>query len=62
MKTRPRPLLVQGDLFQPPPTRPLWRNLPPEMQSRIQELLIQLLRENRNARAVDPHGKEADHE
>jgi hypothetical protein len=62
MKMQPRPLLTQGDLFQPPPTRPLWRKLPPDVQSRVKELLIQLLRENRNARAVDPHGKGAGHE
>lgn len=62
MKTRPRPLLAQGDLFQPPPTRPLWRNLPTDQQRRVQELLIQLLRERQNARAADPHEKEDGHE
>jgi hypothetical protein len=62
MKTRPRPQQTQGDLFEPPPTRPVWRSLPPEMQGRIQELLIQLLRERQHAHAVALRGKEADHE
>jgi hypothetical protein len=35
----------QLDLFQSPPTRPRWRNLPPEVQSRVLELLTHLLRE-----------------
>lgn len=35
----------QLDLFQPPLTRPLWRNLPPEVRDRVLELLTQLLRE-----------------
>jgi hypothetical protein len=62
MNTPHRPLLTQCDLFQPPPTRPLWRNLPPEVRSRVMKLLIQLLREHQNAHAAVPHGKEADHE
>jgi hypothetical protein len=62
MKTRPRPLLAQSDLFQPPPTRPLWRNLPLDMQSRVKELLIQLLQERQNAHAAARRGKEAGHE
>lgn len=62
MKTRPRPSLVQGDLFEPPVTRPVWRNLPPEMQRRLKELLIQLLRERRSDQAAARCGKEADHE
>jgi len=35
----------QLDLFQSPPTRPRWRNLPPEVQSRVLELLTHLLRD-----------------
>lgn len=62
MKTRPRPLLTQSDLFQPPPTRPVWRHLPPELQGRLKELLIQLLRERQNAHGAARPGKEAGHE
>ncbi len=62
MKTRFRPLLTQSDLFQPPPTRPLWRNLPPEMQGRLKELLIQLLQKRPNDQAAVRRGKEAGHE
>ena len=62
MKTRFRLPLLQANLFEPPPTRPLWRNLPPEMQGRIKELLIQLLRERRSDQAATRLGKEAGHE
>jgi hypothetical protein len=62
MNTPHRPLFTQRDLFQSRPTRPLWRSLPPEVRSRVMDLLIQLLREHQNARAAAPHGKEAGHE
>lgn len=62
MSTPHRPLLTQCDLFEPPPTRPRWQSLPPEMRSRVMKLLIQLLREHQHARAAAPHGKEAGHE
>lgn len=62
MKTRSRPSLMQADLFEPPPSRPLWRNLPPEMQVRLKELLIQLLREHPRDQAAARRGKEAGHE
>lgn len=62
MKTRSRPLLVQSNLFQPLPQRPLWKSLPTDLQQRVKELLIQLLREHQNPRAADPREKEGDHE
>ena len=62
MKTRFRPSLMQGDLFEPPATRPVWRNLPPDTQARVRELLIQLLRERPGDQAAARCGKEAGHE
>ena len=59
MKTPIRILLTQSDLFQPRPTRPVWRRLPPETRSRVVELLVQLLREHRRAHVAAPRGREA---
>lgn len=62
MKTSVRVPLTQGNLFQPRPNRPAWRNLPPETRSRVMELLVQLLREHHPVHVVAPRGKEADDE
>jgi hypothetical protein len=62
MNTPHRPLLTQCDLFQPRPTRTLWRSLPPEVRCRVMKLLIQVLRGHQNAPAAAPLGKEAGHE
>jgi len=37
-------LSTQCNLFHPTPKRPIWQNLPPEVQTRVLELLSQLLR------------------
>lgn len=58
MTTTLRPLLTQLELFRPPPARPAWRSLPPEVRSRAQELLVQLLREHHRIHAA-LRGKEA---
>jgi hypothetical protein len=54
----------QLDLFHPIPTRPQWRNLPPEVRSRVSELLVQLMQapspltgQSHDGLAADP-GKE----
>lgn len=36
---------TQFNLFHPTPKRPTWQNLPPEVQTRVLELLSQLLRD-----------------
>ena len=34
----------QPDLFSPPPVRPTWQSLPPEIQQQIRQLLARMLR------------------
>lgn len=63
----PRLQREQLDLFQPAPTRPRWWNLPPDVQSRVLELLTQLMQSHpplpgrENVVAAD-RGQEAGHE
>ena len=47
---RPKP--AQADLFTPPPQRPNWATLPPEVRTRALALLTRLLRAARDRRAV----------
>lgn len=45
----------QLDLFHPPPIRPQWRNLPPDVRIRVSELLVQLMQ------ALSPPKGRSDH-
>jgi hypothetical protein len=44
--TRRKPQLpIQPDLFEPPPNRPTWSNLPEEIQREVKNLLVEVLRQ-----------------
>lgn len=46
MRVRPR-RSRQLDLFQPPPNRPHWTDLPPQTRQKVLALLTRLLRDTR---------------
>jgi hypothetical protein len=56
-KERYRRRLIQLDLFQPVPTRPTWRTLPPSVRQRVPRLLARLLAEHHAARPATPDVK-----
>lgn len=51
---------LQLDLFHPTPTRPHWRSLPPDVRSRVLELLVQLIQEPSLRRDTSHDGSAAD--
>ncbi len=60
-KTRRRQPLP-WDLFHQPPQAPTWEQLPRAVQSQLRELLANLLREQRAAKAPPTSDKEDGHE
>lgn len=62
MRPPRRPKHVQPDLFTPPPQRPNWATLPPEIRARALILLARLLRAARDRRAVAAADKEVGRE
>jgi hypothetical protein len=52
MRPPRRPNRAQADLFTPPPQRPHWATLPPEIRTRALALLTRLLRTAHDSRAV----------
>jgi hypothetical protein len=39
-------LPIQWDLFDPPPNRPTWSNLPDEIRREVRTLLMEVLRQH----------------
>lgn len=51
---RKPPLPIQLELFDPPPNRPTWSNLPDEIRQEVRTLLVEVLRQH----LVGPNGND----